>query len=39
MPITATAELTLDDMARSSSLVPLASFSCCRGRRTAGPSH
>jgi hypothetical protein len=31
--------LTLDDMAPSSSLVPLASFSCWRGRSTAGPSH
>src|SRR5262249_12360912 len=41
MPITAIAiaELSLCGMACSSSLVPLASFPCWRGRSTAGPSH
>ena len=28
-----------EDMARSLSLAPLASFACWRGRSTAGPSH
>src|SRR5262249_52926894 len=39
VPITAISEFDLGDMAYSSSLVPLASFSCWRGRSTAGPSH
>src|SRR5262249_13145314 len=38
MPITAIAELALADVACSSGLAPLASFSCWRGRSTAGPS-
>jgi len=33
------AALSLGDMACSSSLPPLASFACWRGRSTAGPSH
>src|SRR5262249_166051 len=37
IPITAIPALSLCDMACSSSLTPLASFSCWRGRSTAGP--
>jgi hypothetical protein len=39
MPITEIAELSLRGIACSSSLAPLASFPCWRGRSTAGPSH
>ena len=39
IPITAIPELSLCGMACSSSLAPLASFPCWRGRSTAGPSH
>ena len=37
--ITAIAELSLCDIACSSSLAPLASFACWQGRSTAGPFH